>query len=283
MAPAGPFLYHHHSSVCAAKVRVALYEKGLDWDGRLLRLDGDQFDPAYLALNPAAVVPTLVHGDAVVTGSNVILDYLDDAYPDPPLRPDSPGDRARARMLLQRLDEGPDGLHHAASVLTYAVAYRARLIAEAGSDAPDRLTPVIAARMNARSRAWLEEAILRGPAAPAVGAALRRFDAAFADFEAILGGQTWLAGPRYSSVEAGYLPYIIRLSRLYLTALWDRRPALAAWVARITARASADAAVTAWYAPETLELMEREGQAARDAMAARLAETRAAPATAVLT
>ncbi len=56
----GLILYHHNSSVCAAKIRVALAEKALDFESRLLRLDGDQFHPEYLALNPYAVVPTLV-------------------------------------------------------------------------------------------------------------------------------------------------------------------------------------------------------------------------------
>jgi glutathione S-transferase len=48
--------------VCAAKVRFALAEKGVAWDGRYLDiLKGDQFDPDYVKLNPKAVVPTLVH------------------------------------------------------------------------------------------------------------------------------------------------------------------------------------------------------------------------------
>ena len=49
-------LYHHGSSVCAAKVRIYLAEKGLDWSGHYIDiLKGDQFDPAYIKLNPKAV------------------------------------------------------------------------------------------------------------------------------------------------------------------------------------------------------------------------------------
>src|SRR5713226_7140631 len=45
-------LYHHGSSVCAAKVRFALAEKGLEWQGHYIDiLKGDQFDPAYIRLN----------------------------------------------------------------------------------------------------------------------------------------------------------------------------------------------------------------------------------------
>jgi len=50
-------LYHAANSVCAQKVRIQLEEKGLPWTNRLMTLRGDQFDPAYLKLNPNAVVP----------------------------------------------------------------------------------------------------------------------------------------------------------------------------------------------------------------------------------
>ena len=50
-------LYHHGSSVCAAKVRFAMAEKGLEWDGVYIDiLNGDQFKPEYLKINPKAVV-----------------------------------------------------------------------------------------------------------------------------------------------------------------------------------------------------------------------------------
>ena len=59
-------LYHGRTSVCSIKARLALAEKGVDWDGKLLTLRGDQFDPAYMKLNPNAVVPTLVHDGKVI-------------------------------------------------------------------------------------------------------------------------------------------------------------------------------------------------------------------------
>ena len=47
------YLYHHDTSVCAAKVRVVLSEKDLAWDGEMLDLNGgDQFKPDYVKLNP---------------------------------------------------------------------------------------------------------------------------------------------------------------------------------------------------------------------------------------
>ena len=60
-------LYHHGSSVCAAQVRLVLAEKSVPWDGIYVDiLRGDQFDPAYMKLNPKAVVPTLLHDGKVI-------------------------------------------------------------------------------------------------------------------------------------------------------------------------------------------------------------------------
>jgi len=66
-------LYNNTNSVCAQKVRLALTEKGLQAREHMLKLQGDQFDPAYLMLNPNGVVPTLVHDGQPITESAVIL------------------------------------------------------------------------------------------------------------------------------------------------------------------------------------------------------------------
>ena len=81
-------LYHNDMSVCAQKVRFTLAEKKLAWDSHHMNLRaGDQQKPEYLKLNPNALVPTLVDDGTVIIESTVINEYLDDAYPDLPLRP----------------------------------------------------------------------------------------------------------------------------------------------------------------------------------------------------
>ena len=60
-------LYNNTNSVCAQKVRLALTEKGLQAKEHMLKLQGDQFDPAYLKLNPNGMVPTLVHDGQPIT------------------------------------------------------------------------------------------------------------------------------------------------------------------------------------------------------------------------
>jgi Glutathione S-transferase, N-terminal domain len=60
-------LYHHGSSVYAAKVRLALAEKELAWESHYVDiLAGEQFHPDFRAINPKAVVPVLVHDGQVL-------------------------------------------------------------------------------------------------------------------------------------------------------------------------------------------------------------------------
>ena len=114
--------YHHGSSVCAAKVRFALAEKGVPWQGHYIDiLTGDQFDPAYLKLNPKAVVPTLVHDGEVITESTVICEYLDEVFPDPPLKPATSRERATMRQWTKAVDED---LHPACAEVTFVTCHR---------------------------------------------------------------------------------------------------------------------------------------------------------------
>ena len=75
-------LYHASHSTCSQKVRLVLHEKGLAFDE--VRLDlgkKDQLKPEYLAINPNAVVPTLVDDGIPIIESSVICEYLDEKYP----------------------------------------------------------------------------------------------------------------------------------------------------------------------------------------------------------
>src|SRR3954462_1268343 len=97
-------LYHNDTSTCAQKVRTTLAEKGLEWKSHHLDLrKGDQQTPEYLKLNPRGVVPTLVDRGRAVRESNVIMEYLDDEFPDVPLRPKDSFAKAQMRLWLQRL------------------------------------------------------------------------------------------------------------------------------------------------------------------------------------
>jgi len=114
-------LYHSINSVCAQKVRIALEEKGKQAKDHLMTLRGDQFEPSYLKLNPGGVVPTLIHDGEPIIESSLILYYIDDVFPAPPLMPKSPHQRHRVRMYNKLIDEY---VHNSCMILTFATAFR---------------------------------------------------------------------------------------------------------------------------------------------------------------
>jgi glutathione S-transferase len=93
--------YYNPASPIARRVWITLLEKGLDFNGIILDLNGDQLQPEFLKLNPFHHVPVLVDGDLRLLESLAIMDYLDAQYPDPPLMPTEPRAIARVRMAQQ--------------------------------------------------------------------------------------------------------------------------------------------------------------------------------------
>lgn len=96
-------LYSGPLSLFARKVEIALAEKGLAYEREMVPFTQaagySPKHPAVLAANPKAQVPVLVDGDLRLFDSTLIFEYLEDAYPAPPLYPKSPRDRARCRTL----------------------------------------------------------------------------------------------------------------------------------------------------------------------------------------
>jgi glutathione S-transferase len=83
-------LYHLPISFNSRRVWVALLEKGLDFELIPMKLDGDQLQPEFLAMNPFHHIPVLVDGDFTLIESFAILDYLEAKYPSTPLLPKDP-------------------------------------------------------------------------------------------------------------------------------------------------------------------------------------------------
>lgn len=91
-------LYHVPLSFNSRRVWVALLEKQLDFELIEMKLDGDQFQPSFIELNPFHHIPVLVDDGFRVIESLAILDYLEAKYPSPSLLPKNPQSLAIARM-----------------------------------------------------------------------------------------------------------------------------------------------------------------------------------------
>jgi glutathione S-transferase/RNA polymerase-associated protein len=90
-------VYEHPLSPYAQKVKIALGEKNVPFELRMPDFMGS--DAAFAAASPRLEVPALIDGDTRVFDSTIILEYIEDRWPTPPLLPRDPAARARVRMI----------------------------------------------------------------------------------------------------------------------------------------------------------------------------------------
>ena len=84
------------------RARIVLAEKSIFYD--VIDVTAENLPEDLLDLNPYSTAPTLVDRDLVLYNSRVIMEYLDERFPHPPLMPVDPVSRARSRLMLYRID-----------------------------------------------------------------------------------------------------------------------------------------------------------------------------------
>jgi glutathione S-transferase len=240
-------------SLCAQKVRVCLAEKALDWEDRHLVLRAGEHQQAwYRKLNQRAVVPTLIDGDRVVPESNVILEYLEEAFPDPRLAPRDPYGRARMRLWTKQLDED---IHDAsAAILSFGIAFRHQYL-ERG-EAGDRMLEEIP---NIFKRERRRDVIANGTASKHFVIATERMVQLLDEMDEALGQHRWLAGDEYTLADVAFTPYLARLEHLNILGLVGERHRVADWYRRCRERPSFHDGITKWENAAYLALMQRQG------------------------
>jgi glutathione S-transferase len=234
-------LYHAGLTACSKKVRLCLREKGIDYVSHFVDLGKfEQHDPAYLKINPNGLVPTLVHDGVPIVESTVINEYLDDVFPDVPLRPADPVARARMRVWNKLADEalGPNMVFAFSGASSIGEA--ARGIQEAEIDATLARIPLIE-RRNAiekirRRGSFSEEEF--AAAREKAGFIVRRA-------EQSLESGPYLAGESLSLADINMIPFIDRYRERVVPDLFTAEiaPRLCDWHARIMAR---PAAIATW-------------------------------------
>ena len=166
-------LYDFKSSPNCQRVRVVLTEKNLPYETVPVDLRAQaQKTPEYLKLNPYGKVPVLADDDTVLYESCIINEYLDEKYPTPPLMPNDPAKKAKARILI---DYG----------LTHLDAPYQRLRMETMKDEKEQNKEVIAA-----AQSELRKLLQR--------------------LETEIDDQSYLVG-NFSLVDAALVPRFIRL------------------------------------------------------------------------
>jgi glutathione S-transferase len=229
-------LYHTVNSVCAQKVRIELAEKGLDWESHLMTLRGDQFDEAYLRLNPNGVVPTLIHDGRPVIESSVILYYLEDCFPDVRLMPKDPMARVTVRLFNKFIDEY---LHNACTVLTFAIAFRSRF----QKMVPRDLESYLSSAPNQKRSEHKRDVIAHGLDSKFCVEAIEHFIKLLQWIERATLEHDYLAGDQFSLADIAVTPYVIRLDMLRLAPMWVSYPRVEAWYERVRKRPSVERAI----------------------------------------
>jgi glutathione S-transferase len=99
-------LYHAEPVANSMKVLICLKEKKLDFVSHYVNLlRFEQHEPWFVEINPNGQVPVLVHDGEVITESTIINEYLDEVFPEIPLRPADPFLRAQMRIWNKFVDE----------------------------------------------------------------------------------------------------------------------------------------------------------------------------------
>lgn len=229
-------LYHANHSTCSQKVRLCLAEKGLEWEAQLINLaTNEHLTDAYLKLNPNGVVPTLIHNDAVITDSGVICEYLEEVFPETPMLPIDPAERALVRAWVRYFDEVPTA---AIRVPSFNMAFLPRfnsLDDDAFQEQQADVRPIRKQFYERMGRTGFDDT--------EIDAALDQLRSTLVRMDERLSNDAWLSGNIFGLADIIVLPLIDRMDDLGLDGMWnDECPNVASWLNRSKARDSFDIA-----------------------------------------
>jgi glutathione S-transferase len=226
-------LYHFTGATCATKVLLALAEKQIPFEDRLLErtfLSSAEFR----ALNPNGTVPVITHKGATIIESSVILNYLEDAFTGIGLRPIDAQRRARMNYWLKLVDDSLMDL----GTVTYAIFSRAQYLQMSPVERELYYRSIPSFQIRASRR----NAIELGLDAPEVPDAVRGLCELQKKAQAMLGDDTYLAST-FSLADIALTPFAHRLEALGLLATRAELPGFHRWWDAIRARRSFQEAI----------------------------------------
>lgn len=243
-------------SPCSQKVRIVLAEKCLDWEKIDVDLPGKaNLSADYLALNPLGVVPTLVEDGKPVIESSIIVEYLDDRYPNVALRPTDPYQLAQMRYWMKHVD---NKVHPACGALQWPLVMAEKL-KTLSSEEQDRIIEQIPEKpRRERQRRLLK----MGYDAPDVIDAVGVYEKTFQDLDQLLGQQAFIAGDDFSLADAAMAPYFQTPFQFGWSAWYSKRKNVADWYNRCVDRQSYQSAVAADFSADKLDELRQTGASA---------------------
>ena len=226
-------LYNFPASTCSQKVRLCLFLKGLEFTDTILNSGkGEHLTPEYLALNANGVVPTLVHDGNAIVESSVILEYLDEVFPEFSMMPEEFVGKANLRKWLRFFEEVP----------TPAVRYPSfnmALVQKYETLSEDAFAAVADARPLRRD--FYRQMGQHGFTDSEIEKSLSDIRMTAERVEAALSENgPWIMGGQFTIADCDVAPSFDRMEDLGFSGLWDACPNVAAWLAAMKARPSYD-------------------------------------------
>ena len=248
-------LYHWEPNANSGKPMLALMEKGVAFNSHYLDLlNFDQHKPQYLAINPQGTIPAMLHGERVLTESTAIMEYVDEAFPGPPLMPADARDRWRVRWWMKFMDQwlGPSF-----SMIGWSVFVGPAV----RSKDPEELKAAIERIPLPERRVAWRKAIHGQFSTEEMQESRRRVALGIRMLEEELAKRPWLASNQYSlaDIDGFNLAYALPLSQPTLSND-ELTPNILRWLRAIYARPATKAC---WAHGQ-----HRHGQARRDPRAA---------------
>lgn len=214
-------LYHSPYSTCSQKVRLCLWEKNLPFEVIELKFwEHEHLKPEYLKLNPNGVVPTLIHDDRPIIDSSVIVEYLDEVFPDVPLGPTDFYERAKMRAWLRFLEEVP--------TVAIRVPSFNKVFVNLWSDKSDEEIEHQAETRPLRKQ-FYKEMGRKGFDAAKLDDSIERLKQTIIRMNDAMEDQNWLCGPNISLADMCVIPTIDRMRDLGLHHVWQDYPNVVRW------------------------------------------------------
>ncbi|MGB6397440.1 MAG: glutathione S-transferase family protein [Bradyrhizobium sp.] len=224
-------LHHGWRSSASRRVRLCLEEKGLAYQGHVVDMTKlEHHSPEYLKINPLGVIPTLIHDGRPLYESGTICEYLDESFPDPPLRPETPYERGQMRNWIRHID----GLIH--NLIIFNWRHHLQKVAAQWSDEElaEKLKNIPSKE---RQESWLR--VARKPYTEEERDAARAKLVQLLDkMEQALAPSGWLVGKAYSIADIAAAPFVKRIDEEIAPEQVSQKkhPRVAEWWAKIQAR-----------------------------------------------
>jgi glutathione S-transferase len=223
--------YHAEPLANSLKSMIPLFEKALPFESIYVDLHKfEQHSAWFIAINPEGQVPVLDHDGVIITHTTVINEYLEDVFPDVPLRPRDPEGAARMRYWNKFVDEhvmnhvSMHGWHRMIRVITQGIESGEFETLMARIPLPDQRQKWMTARSG------FSEADLAN--------ATRKIEYAVDKIEAQFANSVWLAGDDYTLADINFYSHCgAMVERMFPELeIAARCPLLVAWREKMTAR-----------------------------------------------